>query len=205
MNSLGRTPKITRSALLPFICQKNIATGMLLVLGTKSKLRPGRPKAVRPPPYAVRLPLPKKPTRGSNLIFPSPDLPNHSTDCSETSRIARLPPGQPLPQRNRPESLTIERNRRNRLSRSRTRQTRKTTKSGPIQGRFGGKVISQRGTRSSYVTPNKNPKKSSSKLRQENHNKELQKSPQSRTGKALHHLEEPRRTIYTNHEDSYKV
>jgi hypothetical protein len=94
---------------------------------------------------------------------------------------------------------------RNHLSRSRTRPTRKTTKSSPIQGRFGGKVTSQRGTRSSYVTPNKIPKKSSSKLWQENHNKELRKSPQSRTGKALHNLEEPRRTIYTCHEGLYKV
>jgi hypothetical protein len=70
---------------------------------------------------------------------------------------------------------------------------------------WGGKVTSQRGKRSSYVTPNKIPKKSSSKLLQEKHNKELRKSPQRRTGKALHQLEEQRRTIYTNHEGSYKV
>jgi hypothetical protein len=42
-----------------------------------------------------------------------------------------------------------------------------------FKGDFGGKVTSQRGTKSSYMTPNKIPKKSSSKLRQENHNKEL--------------------------------
>jgi hypothetical protein len=34
MNSLGRTPKITRSALLPSVCQNHVATGVLLVLGT---------------------------------------------------------------------------------------------------------------------------------------------------------------------------
>jgi hypothetical protein len=55
------------------------------------------------------------------------------------------------------------------------------------------------------MTPNKIPKKSSSKLRQENHNKEIQKSPQRRMGKAPHNLEEPRRTIYTDHEGSYKA
>jgi hypothetical protein len=55
------------------------------------------------------------------------------------------------------------------------------------------------------MIPNKIPKKLSSKLRQENHNKELRKSPQRRTGKAPHNLEEPRRTIYTYHEGSYKV
>jgi hypothetical protein len=36
MNSLGRTPKITRSALLPSICQNHIATGVLLILGTNT-------------------------------------------------------------------------------------------------------------------------------------------------------------------------
>jgi hypothetical protein len=142
---------------------------------------------------------------GSTLNFPSPDLPNHYTDCSETSGIAGLPPGQPLSQRNQPESLTIKSNRRFRLSRARTRATQKTTKSSPNQGRFGGKVTSQRGTRSSYVTPNKIPKKSSSKLRQDNHNKELRKSPQRRTGKAPYNLEEPHRIICTYHEGSYKV
>jgi hypothetical protein len=38
------------------------------------------------------------------------------------------------------------------------------------------------------MTPTRNPKKSYSKLCQEKHNKELRKSPQRRTGKALHHL-----------------
>jgi hypothetical protein len=36
MNPLGRTPEITRSALLPSVCQHHIATGVLLVLGTNS-------------------------------------------------------------------------------------------------------------------------------------------------------------------------
>jgi hypothetical protein len=36
MNSLGQTPKITRSTLLPFICQYHVATGVLLVLGTNT-------------------------------------------------------------------------------------------------------------------------------------------------------------------------
>jgi hypothetical protein len=71
--------------------------------------------------------------------------------------MAGLPPGQPLLQRNRPEMLTIKGNHEFRPSRSRTRATRNTTKSRPIQGGSWGKVTSQRGTRSSYVTPNKNP------------------------------------------------
>jgi hypothetical protein len=74
-----------------------------------------------------------------------------------------------------------------------------------FKGDFGGKVTSQRGTKSSYVTPNKIPKKSSSKLRQENHNKEIRQSPQRRTGKAPHNLEEPRRIIYTYPKGPYKV
>jgi hypothetical protein len=36
MNSLDRTPKITRSALLPSVCQNHVATGVLLVLGTNT-------------------------------------------------------------------------------------------------------------------------------------------------------------------------
>jgi hypothetical protein len=36
MNSLGRTPKITRSALLPSVCQNHVATGVLLVLGANT-------------------------------------------------------------------------------------------------------------------------------------------------------------------------
>jgi hypothetical protein len=95
----------------------------------------------------------------STLNFPSPDLSNHPTDCSETLEMAGLPPRQPLPQRNRPETLTIKGNRGFRPSRSRTRATRKTTKSRPIQGGSWDKVTSERGTRSSYVTPNKNPTK----------------------------------------------
>jgi hypothetical protein len=36
MNSLGRTPKITLSALLPSVCRNHVATRVLLVLGTNS-------------------------------------------------------------------------------------------------------------------------------------------------------------------------
>jgi hypothetical protein len=94
-------------------------------------------------------------------------------------QIAGLPPGQPLPQRNRPETLTIKRNHGFRLSGARTRATRKITKSSPIQGDSWGKVTSQRGTRSSYMTPNKNlirnhPQNSATKITiksSENHQK----------------------------------
>jgi hypothetical protein len=72
MNSLGRTPKITRSTLLPSVFQNHVDTGVLLVLGTnttssldsytnttaettretadrRGAVRPGK-GAVRPPP-----------------------------------------------------------------------------------------------------------------------------------------------------------
>jgi hypothetical protein len=144
-------------------------------------------------PQAVRPPLLEKTARGSNPNFLAPDLPNHSTDCSETSAIAGLPPGQPLPQRNRPESLTIKRNRRNRISRSRTRPTQKNTKSSPIEDRFGGKVTSQRGTRSPYVT-HQRPQEI------------VLKTPPTKSSENQHkrgrenHLVEQRRTIYTYRE-----
>jgi hypothetical protein len=36
MNLLGWTPKITRSALLPSVCQNHVVTEVLLVLGTNT-------------------------------------------------------------------------------------------------------------------------------------------------------------------------
>jgi hypothetical protein len=119
---------------------------------------------------------------------------NHFMDCRETSGINGLPPGQPLPQRNQPESLTIQRNRRNCLSRSRTRATRKTTKSSPILGDSWGKVTNQRGTRSSYVTLNKNlarshPQDSATKITIKS-SKNHQKGGQERQHKNLrNHVE----------------
>jgi hypothetical protein len=35
-DSLGRTPRNTRSALLPSVCQDHVATGVLLILGTST-------------------------------------------------------------------------------------------------------------------------------------------------------------------------
>jgi hypothetical protein len=151
---------------------------------------------VRPPPPGGYTTPFRKPTRGTNLNFPKPDLPNHSMDCSETSGIAGLPPGQPLPQRNRPESLTIKRNRRNGFSRSRTRPTRKTTKSSLIQ--------SHQPKRHKILIRDTRQKPQEIVLKTPP-NKELRKSPQRRTKKTLHNLEEQRRTIYTYHEGSYKV
>jgi hypothetical protein len=54
-------------------------------------------------------------------------------------------------------------------------------------------------------TQQENRKKSPSKLRQENHKKELQKSPKWKMRDARQGLKEPHRNIYTYHEDSYKV
>jgi hypothetical protein len=63
MNSLGRTPKITHSALLPSVCQNHVATRVLLVQGanTTSNLNTHAPttaKTTRKPAVqrgAVRL------------------------------------------------------------------------------------------------------------------------------------------------------
>jgi hypothetical protein len=48
-------------------------------------------------------------------------------------------------------------------------------------------------------------KKSPSKLRQENHKKELPKSPKRKMGEATQGREEPHRIIYAYYEGSYKV
>jgi hypothetical protein len=166
----------------------------------KSNSSSGRPRAIRLPPQAVRPPLPEYLPAGQtstshrlisritpqivaklretlcyllgNLYLKGID-PNRSQSRG-IDEIVSL--GQELEQLEKPPNRVW------------------------FKGDLGGKVTSQRGTRSSYVTPKKIPKKSSSKLCQEKHNKELRKSPQRRTGKAPNNLEEPRRTIYTYHE-----
>jgi hypothetical protein len=89
--------------------------------------------------------------------------------CSQSKGIADLrPQGHELEQLKKPPNLRL------------------------IQGSSWGKVTGQRGTRSSYVTPNKNPtKKSPSKHRHKNHKKGLRKSPKRKMGEATQGLEEP--------------
>jgi hypothetical protein len=84
------------------------------------------------PSYAVRLPPRqngKKWNRGSTLNFASPDLPIHSTNCSETLGVPGSPHGRPLPQRNCTETLSIMGNHKSRDQTSRTLVPTKTTKS----------------------------------------------------------------------------
>jgi hypothetical protein len=56
-----------------------------------------------------------------------------------------------------------------------------------------------------HDTQQESCKKSPSKLCQENHKKELQKSSKRKMEEATQGLEQPRRIIYTYHEGSYKV
>jgi hypothetical protein len=69
------------------------------------------------------------------------------------------PHGQPLPQRNCTETLSIMGNCKSRDQTSRTRAPTKTTKSESFPRVWRGKITKKRGTRSSCVTPTPNPSK----------------------------------------------
>jgi hypothetical protein len=125
--------------------------------------RPLRPKPVRPVSQTGQTSFAqtdrKNNNRGSTLKFATPDLPIHPTDCNETLGMPGTPRGQPLPQRNCTETLSIMGNHKSLDQTSRTRAPPKTTKSESFPQVWRGKVTKERGTRSSCVTPAPNPAK----------------------------------------------
>jgi hypothetical protein len=113
-------------------------------------------------------------------------------DSSETLGIAGVPRGIPLARSSVPKTYPIKRNRKSTLKNIVSRTPPKTTKSKPFQRVCWRKITKKRGTRSSYVTSNKNPSKKrsqdlSTKIQRkgsENHQKE-------KTGETQSSLEEP--------------
>jgi hypothetical protein len=93
------------------------------------------------------------------------------------------------------------RNRKSTTKNTFSRVHPKTTKSKPFRRVCWSKITKQRGTRSSYVTSNKNP----SKKRPQNFSTEIpikvsENHQKGKTGRTQTSLEEPRRIIYTYHE-----
>jgi hypothetical protein len=85
-------------------------------------------------------------------------------------------------------------------------ETTKSTKSKPFRRVCWVKVTKQRGTRSSYVTSNKNPsKKLPQNFPTEDPRKDLENHQKGKMGATHQGLEEPRRIIYTYQRGSYKV
>jgi hypothetical protein len=92
-------------------------------------------------------------------------------------------------------------NRETGVSTSRTQRTKKPPKLKPFRRVCWSKITKQRGTRSSYVTSNKNPLKK----RPQNFSMEIPREgsenhQKGKTGRTQTSLEEPRRIIYTCHE-----
>jgi hypothetical protein len=126
------------------------------------------------------------------------DLPIRSTDQSETSGIVGVPRGQPLARSSVPKTHSIKRNRKSTLKNT---FPWKTPKSKPFRRVCWIKITKQRGTRSSYMTSNKNP----SKKRPQNFPTEIPRKgsknhQKGKTEGTQPSLEEPCRIINTYHE-----
>jgi hypothetical protein len=95
--------------------------------------------------------------REKNSKLQAIDLPIRSTDQSETLGIVGAPCGLPLARSSVPKTHSIKRNRKSTLKNTFPWRPPKTSKSKPFQRVCWINITKQRGTRSSYVTSNKNP------------------------------------------------
>jgi hypothetical protein len=165
--------------------------------------QPTKAKPVRP---VLAWAVGKNTARGKNSKFQEIDLPIRSTDQSETLGVDGAPRGLPLARSSAPKTHSIQRNRKSTLKNTFPWKPPKTPKSKPFQRVCWIKVTKQRGTRSSYVTSNKNPsKKRPENFPTENSRKDPENHQKGKTGGTQPRLEEPRRIIYTYQRDSYKV
>jgi hypothetical protein len=135
----------------------------------------------------------KNTARGKNSTLQAIDLPIRSTDPSETLGIAGVPRGLPLARSSLPKTHSIKRNWMSTLENTFPTKTPKTPKLKPFQRVCSSKITRQRGTRSTYVTSNKNP----SKKRPQNFPTEIprkgsENQQKGKTGETLTRLEEPR-------------
>jgi hypothetical protein len=135
----------------------------------------------------------KNSTRGKNSNLQSIDLPIRSTDQSETLGIVGVPRGLPLARSSVPKIHSIKRNQKSTLRNTFPWKPPTTPKSKPFRRVCWIKVTKQRGTRSSYVTSNKNPsKKHPQILPTEIPRKDSENHQKGKTGGTQTSLEEPR-------------
>jgi hypothetical protein len=99
----------------------------------------------------------KNTARGENSKLREIDLLIRSTDQSETLGIDGIPRGPPLARSLVPKTHSIKRNWKSTLKNTFPWKPLKTPKSKPFRRVCWNKITKQRGTRSSYVTSNKNP------------------------------------------------
>jgi hypothetical protein len=141
----------------------------------------------------------KNTARGKNSKLQAIDLPIRSTDQSGTLGIAGAPHGLP-------KTHSIKRNRKLTLKNTFPWKPPKTPKLKPFRRVCWIKITKKRGTRSSYVTYNKNPlKKRPQNFPTEIPRKDPENHQKGKMGGTQPSLEEPRRIIYTYQRGSYKV
>jgi hypothetical protein len=117
-------------------------------------------KSVRP---VLSWTVGKNSTRGKNSNLQPIDLPIRSTDQSETLGIVGVPRGLPLARSSVPKTHSIKRNRKSTLRNTFSRKPPKTPKLKLFRRVCWIKITKKRGTRSSYVTSNKNPQRNALK------------------------------------------
>jgi hypothetical protein len=148
----------------------------------------------------------KNTARRKNSKLQGIDLPIRSTDQSETLGVDGAPRVLPLARSLAPETHPIKRNWKSTLKNTFPWKPPKTPKSKPFRRVCWIKVTKQRGTRSSYVTSNKNPSKKRPQIfPTENPRKDPENHQKGKTGATHPSLEEPRQIIYTYQRGSYKV
>jgi hypothetical protein len=107
--------------------------------------------------------------RGKNSTHPPIDLPNRSTDQSETLGIDGVPRGLPLARRSVPKTHSIKRNRKSTLTNTSNPRTLKPPKSSPLTHRFGRGNTTQGTTKGPTNFPHQIHKSKVPKTTQENH------------------------------------
>jgi hypothetical protein len=114
--------------------------------------------------------------------------------------IAGVPRVLPLARSSVPKTHSIKRNRKSTLKNTFPWKPPKTPKSKPFRRDCWSKITKQRGTRSSYMTSNKNPsKKHPQNFPTEIPRKDPENHQKGKTREAQTSLEEPRRIIHTYH------
>jgi hypothetical protein len=148
----------------------------------------------------------KNTARGKNSTLQAIDLPIRSTDQSETLGIVGVSSGLPLARSSVPKTHSIKRNRKSTLKNIFPWKPLKTPKLKPFRRVCWSKITKQRGTRSSYVTSNKNlSKKHPPNFPTEIPRKGSENHQKGKMGGTQPSLEEPRRIIYTYHERFIQV
>jgi hypothetical protein len=143
-------------------------------------------------------------THGSTPPNPNLDLPNRSTDMSNTLGIVGTPHEESITKFLSTKTCQIKWNRRNPAKNSSNPTTPKTPKSSPLTHGFGRGIKSKRIMKGSHTPSNpqeQGPENTPRKPPREGSKNHHQEQP----GTTQQSLKEPRRIIYTYQGGSYKV